>query len=98
MIAFHPQARPRLVRGVSFHSFFLLLFLLVVGTGQAQRLASPNGTFRLDFSLGADGAPVYHLFYKGKEIIRPSRLGIELKNDLPLTGGFVIADSARRSF
>ena len=92
------KACPRPVRRVAASSFFLLFLLLTVVTGRAQQLLSPNGSFRMEFSLGGDGAPVYHLFYKGKEIIRPSRLGIELKNDLSLTGGFVIADSARRSF
>ncbi|HEY6900829.1 MAG TPA: glycoside hydrolase family 97 protein, partial [Puia sp.] len=74
----------------------LLFFFLAAF---CQELRSPNGNFRMDFSLVAGGKPVYRLSYKGREIIKPSGLGLELKNDsFSLVSGFVIADSARRSF
>ncbi|WP_245925479.1 glycoside hydrolase family 97 protein [Arcticibacter pallidicorallinus] len=46
---------------------------------QAQDMKSPNGKFSLRFSLQSDGTPVYNLQYKGKEVIKPSKLGFELK-------------------
>src|SRR5215470_12846793 len=78
--------------------FSIVLFLLLACIAtHAQQLLSPNGNFRMDFSLDG-GAPTYHLSYKGKEIIRPSRLGLELKSDsFSLTTGFVLHDSARKS-
>ena len=44
----------------------------------AQELFSPNKALKLSFSLNAEGTPTYSLFYKGKEVVKPSRLGIEL--------------------
>ncbi|HVU53629.1 MAG TPA: glycoside hydrolase family 97 protein [Puia sp.] len=76
----------------------LLVALCLFFAVHAQQLQSPNGNFHMDFSLTAQGAPTYHLTYKGREIIKPSTLGLALKNDsFSLTSGFVIKDSARGS-
>src|SRR6185503_17327699 len=76
----------------------LLIALCLFFAVHAQQLRSPNGGFRMDFSLTAHGAPTYHLTYKGREIIKPSTLGLELKADsFSLVDGFVIKDSARNS-
>jgi hypothetical protein len=76
----------------------LLISLCLFFAVHAQQLRSPNGSFRMDFSLTAHGAPTYHLTYKGREIIKPSTLGLELKADsFSLVDGFVIKDSARNS-
>ncbi|HEY4110822.1 glycoside hydrolase family 97 protein [Puia sp.] len=76
----------------------MLLTVCLFLSAQAQELFSPNRNFRMVFQLDAGGQPGYELFYKGKAIIRPSRLGLELKNDsFSLTSGFVVADSARGS-
>ena len=47
----------------------------------AQELLSPNAELQLKFSLVDNGIPTYQLFYKGKEVIKPSKLGLFLKND-----------------
>lgn len=47
----------------------------------AQNLASPNGLLKLNFSLTSNGEPVYELYYKNKVVIKPSKLGLELKLD-----------------
>ncbi len=47
----------------------------------AQKLTSPNGNLEMNFSLDAKGAPVYELSYKGKPVIKPSKLGLELKKE-----------------
>jgi alpha-glucosidase len=44
----------------------------------AQELKSPNGQLSMNFSLSSDGSPIYSLSYKGKEVIKPSKLGLEL--------------------
>jgi len=76
----------------------LLIALSLFFAVQAQQLNSPNGSFRMDFSLTAQGSPSYHLTYKGREIIKPSTLGLELKADsFSLVDGFVIKDSTRNS-
>ena len=43
-------------------------------------LNSPNGKLKMTFSLSEKGEPTYMLQYKGKTVIRPSHLGLELKN------------------
>ena len=54
------------------------LFVLMYSAVNAQTLTSPNGNFQMDFSLSTDGSPVYTLTYKGKAVIQPSKLGLEL--------------------
>ncbi|MDL2208373.1 glycoside hydrolase family 97 protein [Parabacteroides sp. OttesenSCG-928-O15] len=44
----------------------------------AQTLTSPNGELEMNFSLQDKGVPTYSLQYKGKEVIKTSRLGLEL--------------------
>ncbi|PRY52735.1 glycosyl hydrolase family 97 [Arcticibacter pallidicorallinus] len=59
--------------------FLVCLCLAMSHSTQAQDMKSPNGKFSLRFSLQSDGTPVYNLQYKGKEVIKPSKLGFELK-------------------
>ena len=47
----------------------------------AQKLTSPDGRFEMNFSLNNEGAPVYELMFKGKSVIKPSTLGLELKKE-----------------
>ncbi len=47
----------------------------------AQELKSPDGKFVMNFSLVENGTPSYRLVYKGKVVIKPSKLGLELKSD-----------------
>lgn len=58
--------------------FFLIVALFLVGLVTAQKLQSPDGKFVMNFSVQSGGYPSYQLNYKGKEIIKPSRLGFEL--------------------
>ena len=59
-------------------NIMLLAFSLMIGLVSAQSLKSPNGELELNFSVDAVGTPVYELHYKGKPIINPSKLGLEL--------------------
>lgn len=47
----------------------------------SQELKSPDGNLTLKFSLQESGVPTYSLTYKGKEVIKPSKLGLELKQE-----------------
>ncbi|WP_286862514.1 MULTISPECIES: glycoside hydrolase family 97 protein [Sphingobacterium] len=58
-------------------TLLMSLFLITLGL-QAQELLSPSGKLSLQFSLDASGAPTYTLSYKGKAVIKPSKLGLEL--------------------
>ncbi len=44
----------------------------------AQTLKSPDGNFEMVLSLSPQGNPVYTLSFKGKPVIKPSKLGLEL--------------------
>ena len=76
----------------------MALFLCAVGLMKAQNLTSPNGELQLNFSVNAQGEPVYELFYKGRAVLKPSKLGLELKDDPGLMSGFTIADVETSTF
>ena len=57
---------------------FLLFLLSCSIMASAQTLTSPDGKYRMNFSLSADGSPTYSLTYKEKPVIKPSKLGFEL--------------------
>lgn len=56
----------------------LFACLLMIHITNGQELKSPNGNFVMKFYLQANGEPTYDLIYKEKEIIKPSKLGLEL--------------------
>ena len=63
---------------------FLLLCISVMANYMvAQELKSPDGNLSMNFSVQEDGIPTYKLTYKGKDVIKPSRLGLELKDENP---------------
>jgi hypothetical protein len=65
----------------------------------AQQLKSPEGKFVMEFSLLKDGTPSYNLTYKNKEVVKSSKLGIELKNDKKsLLNDFTVVDTKTSSF
>lgn len=80
---------------------YLLVTLVCVAFQSivAQQLKSPNQKLQMEFSLQKDGAPSYTLNYKGKAVIKPSKLGLELKDDAKsLLNDFTIVDSKSTTF
>lgn len=53
-----------------------------------QTISSPDGEVQLTFDLTAQGRPSYTMVFQGDTIIRPSLLGFNLKDELPMTDGF----------
>ena len=78
--------------------FCLLLFLFVSNWTMAESITSPNGQLQLNFSVNAQGEPIYELSYKGKAVIKPSKLGLELKDAPGLMNGFTLADTKTSTF
>ena len=76
---------------------FLLAFFMG-SAAMAGSITSPNGQLQLNFSVTPQGEPVYELFYKGKAVIKPSKLGLELKNDPGLMNGFTLTDTQTSTF
>ncbi|MDW7696001.1 glycoside hydrolase family 97 protein [Flammeovirgaceae bacterium SG7u.111] len=82
------------------NTVYLLLFFLslYVNMSFAQRLSSPDGNLKMEFSLQDDGSPVYSLTYKDKKVIKPSTLGLALKDEEDLLTNFTIESSEESSF
>lgn len=49
---------------------------------KAEEMKSPDGNFVMKFALTDKGEPTYKLVYKGVEVIKPSKLGFELKRNI----------------
>ena len=81
------------------YTFALIGIWLLSFSGLAQELTSPNQDLKMKFSLNENGTPVYQLTYKDQEVIKPSTLGLELKNDdLSLMNSFEIVDTKMSTF
>lgn len=81
------------------HLLLAITFLFVFQLGQSQKLKSPDGNLAMDFQLRDNGVPTYELNYKLKPVIKPSRLGLELKKDsISLLDRFEIVNEASVSF
>lgn len=67
-----------------------LLFsaLLLPLSVAAQTVSSPNGDISVSFSLADGGRPTYEMTYKGRPVVKPSHLGLELAKDKHATKGF----------
>nr|WP_315161498.1 glycoside hydrolase family 97 protein [uncultured Flavobacterium sp.] len=79
--------------------FTALMWLAFFSPAKSQQLKSPNGKFVMEFTLQNDGTPSYSLNYKNKAVVKPSKLGLELKNDKKsLLNDFTVVDSKATTF
>ena len=85
----------------------LLSLLLLPLAMMAQTVKSPNGNVELKFSLTGNGRPTYEMNYKGKAVVKPSHLGLQLakdkhaskgENETDLMEGFAIKDTKTSTF
>ena len=76
----------------------LVLALVAAGTLKAEKLTSPNGQLEMNFTLTPQGEPLYELTYKGKAVIKPSKLGLELKDAPSLMDGFKLVEQQQTTF
>lgn len=72
--------------------------LVAAWAGKAEEVSSPAGSVALDFSLNEKGTPTYRVDYKGKAVIKPSTLGLELVNATHLMDGFKVLKTSMSSF
>ncbi len=68
-----------------------LMMLAVPAT--AETILSPDGNLKMDFTLSNDGQPTYSLTYKGREVVKPSRLGFTIKNAKDMKDNFEIVST-----
>lgn len=64
---------------------------------QAQVINSPDKNLSLQFELKENGIPSYQLSYKGKSVIKPSTLGVEIKDAPSFMNGFTITNTTQNS-
>ena len=78
---------------------FLALTLLITSLGliNAEELKSPNGRLVMTFEVDGMGSPVYTLTYKGKPVIKRSRLGLEAEG-FSLREGFKLQKAETNTF
>ena len=76
----------------------ILFVCLLAALGlKAVELKSPDGNLVLQAEV-KNGRPVYALNYKQRSVIKPSYLGVELKNDKDLMSGFSVAGEQISTF
>lgn len=79
----------------------LLFFISLCGISiltNAQTVTSPDGNTVMDFHLSEDNVPVYSLKYKGKDVIKESRLGFLINPSYEFCKGFNITGTKETSF
>ena len=82
-------------------NYFVSVFVMIFSIFgmNAQELKSPNGNFKMIFALENDGTPSYQLFMNNKEIIKKSKLGLELQKDKKsLLNDFKLVNEVRNTF
>ena len=86
---------------------FIAAFFVAIAAQAQYDVASPNGQVAVRFSLDNNGAPTYEMTYKGKKVVNPSHLGLELAKtkhaskglkETDLMDGFKVKDSQTSSF
>ena len=60
-----------------------VLACIPLASNAQEKLMSPDGNLSMTFSLNGEGTPIYELSYKNKEVIKPSKLGLELVTEDP---------------
>ncbi|PWH83520.1 alpha-glucosidase [Algibacter marinivivus] len=77
----------------------LTIFLSAFNLINCQELKSPNGELAMNFYLENNGVPTYKLSYKNQDVIKPSHLGLELKDDeKSLLNDFTILNTENSTF
>lgn len=63
----------------------------------SARLRSPGGGVEVTFALRATGAPYYSVAYKGRTVVTPSSLGLDIRGGGPLYRGMEVEAVGRRA-
>lgn len=71
----------------------VMICLFGVGFSLAQTLTSPDGNLVMDFHLSADKTPVYSLEYKGKDVIKESKMGFQIRPSFDFSKNFRIVET-----
>lgn len=69
----------KIKKKLSLIAFICISFIANAQQNLHHRMATWN-----DFHLNGEGSPIYELTYKQKPVIKPSKLGLELKKKMPM--------------
>ena len=78
---------------------FFLMFLLLISaaySATATEVTSPNGTVKVTFNVD-NTVPTYTITFRGKPVIKPSRLGFALVKGGDLLDGFTLVGEEKGS-
>ena len=78
--------------------FIAAMAMLMALAADAVEQKSPNGNVVVNVELNEQGTPTYQVTYKGKMIVKPSTLGIELAEENSLMDQFRINKTSTSSF
>lgn len=79
-------------------AFGVMLCALLPVAAEETELSSPDGNVKMNFFLSEKGRPTYTLDYKGRNVIKPSGLGFEIKYTSPLLENFTVESVGKDSF
>ncbi len=83
------------------------LLALFANVAISQTVTSPNGNMKVTFKIVAGGVPTYAIQYKGKDVVKTSRMGLALAKDkhasmkfdeTDLLDGFDVANTNTSTF
>lgn len=75
----------------------LAAMMMAMMPAQGAEVSSPGGNVKVSFDTQA-GVPTYSVSYKGKAVVNPSKLGLELVNADNLMDGFEVTDAKTSEF
>ena len=75
----------------------LAAMMMAMMPAQGAEVSSPGGNVKVSFDTQA-GVPSYSVSYKGKAVVNPSKLGLELVNADNLMDGFEVTDAKTSEF
>jgi alpha-glucosidase len=78
--------------------FFLLVIILTGAISKGQNITVKSPDSNIAVTLGNSEKLTYSVTWKDRNIINPSVMGFELKDEEPMTGNFLIVDQSINSF
>lgn len=75
----------------------LAAMMMAMMPAHGAEVSSPGGNVKVSFDTQA-GVPTYSVSYKGKAVVNPSKLGLELVNADNLMDGFEVTDAKTSEF
>jgi len=77
----------------------ILILLIIFGAKiSAQTISVKSPDNKIEVTIANNEKLIYSVSYNGRNIINPSRLGFEFKDELAMIGDFIIVDQSVKNF